>query len=86
MSDISENSAGIELSDQSLKIVEKFYLDDTIGVRGGAFNSVITRIRNEWCKFRDLVTLLATRGLPLGEKGRLYSACARSVMLYGTET
>ena len=30
--------------------------------------------------------MLASRGFPLGAKGRLYSACVCSVMLYGTET
>ena len=30
--------------------------------------------------------VLASRGLPLGEKGRLYSACVRSILLYGSET
>ena len=34
----------------------------------------------------DLVSLLAIRGLPLGKKGRLYSTCVRSFMLYGSET
>ena len=29
--------------------------------------------------------LLASRGLSIGPKGRLYSASARSVMLYGSE-
>ena len=30
--------------------------------------------------------LLASRGLPLGAKDKLYSACVLSVMLYGNET
>ena len=30
--------------------------------------------------------LLASRGLSIGTKGRLYSASARSVMLYGKES
>ena len=37
-------------------------------------------------KFRDFVPLFASRGLPLEAKGRLYSMCVRSVMLYGSET
>ena len=43
-------------------------------------------IRHGWCKFRYLVPLLASRGFPLWAKDRLYSACVRSVMLYGSET
>ena len=46
----------------------------------------ITGIRSGWCKFRDLVPLFASSGFPLGAKGRLYSARARSAMLYGSET
>ena len=46
----------------------------------------MTRIRRGWCKFRYLVPLLTSRGLPLGAKSRLYSVCVRSVMLYGSET
>ena len=34
-------------------------------------------------KFRDLLSLLTTRGLPLGAKCRLYSACAYIVILDG---
>ena len=30
--------------------------------------------------------LLASRVLPLGAKGRLYSGCVLSIMLYGSET
>ena len=35
----------------------------SIGAKRGAANSVITRIRSRWSKFRDLVPLLASRGL-----------------------
>ena len=70
-----------------IEIVEKFcYFGNTIGAGEGAFDSDITVIRGGWCKFRDLVSLLASRGLPLGGKGRLDSASERSVMLYGRET
>ena len=33
-------------------------------------------------KFRGVVPLLASRGLSLGAKARLYSACMHSIMLY----
>ena len=49
------------------------YPDDTKGVRGDAVDSIITRIRSGRSKFRDLVPLLASKGLPLGAKDRLYS-------------
>ena len=63
--DKTADCPGIELNAQFLEIVEKFCLCDTIITREGAFNSAITRIWSEWCEFRYLVTLLASRGLPL---------------------
>ena len=84
--DIAEDCQGIELNGWSLEIVWKFcYLVDSIGDRGGAFDSPIPRIRSGWCKVRDLVSLLASRGLSLGAKGRLYFACVLIVMLHGIE-
>ena len=41
------------------------YLADTIGARWDASDSGITRTNSGWCKFRDLVSLLASRGLSL---------------------
>ena len=38
-----------------MKLRKSFsYLGDTVGARGGAFDSVKTRVKNGWCKFRDL--------------------------------
>ena len=63
-----------------------FYLGETIGAKGGVVDGVVTNIRSRRSKFRDLVPLLASRILPLGAKGKLYSTCAGSVMLYASET
>ena len=55
--DIAEDFRGMELNSQSLEIVEKFCdLGDTIGARGNAVGSVITRIRSG-CKKRIRVSL-----------------------------
>ena len=70
----------------SLLILWFCYLGYTIGAREVAVDGVITRTRSGYCKFRDSLPLVASRGLPLGAKGRLYSACVHSVMLYGSET
>ena len=65
--------------------MERFcFPGDTIGARGDAVDSIMTRVRNRWSKFRDLVLLLESRCLPLDVKGRLCSALVRSVMPYGT--
>ena len=58
------------------------YLGNLIGARRGQLTVFLTSIRSGGSKFRDLVPLLATRGLLLAAKGRLYSACGHSIMLY----
>lgn len=66
----AENRPGIDLNYESLEIVEKLcYFDNTIGAGGGSFDSATTRIRKGWCRFRDLVSWLASRGFHLGSKG-----------------
>ena len=48
---IAGGCPSIELNDHSLEIVETFfYLGDSVGARGGAFDSTITIIRSGWCK------------------------------------
>lgn len=48
--------------------------------------TVMTRIKSGWGKLRDLVPMLASKGLPLEGKGSLYSACVCSFRLYGSKT
>ena len=72
LKDIAKNCPSTELNVQSLDTVEMFcYLGDTKEARRSAVNSVATRIRNRWSKFRDLVPLSASQCLPLYAKGRL---------------
>ncbi|XP_057312826.1 uncharacterized protein LOC130654290 isoform X2 [Hydractinia symbiolongicarpus] len=61
-----------------LEIVKNF--------EGGVGRSVTCRIGSAWKKFRELLPLLTSRVLSIEVKGRLYEACVRSVMLYGSET
>ena len=83
----AEESVVVNCDGQCLDIVEKFcYLGDTIGARGSVEDSVTARIKSGWNKFRELLPLLASRGLPLVSKGKVFQACVRSVMLYGSET
>ena len=53
---------------------------------GDAGDSVITRMRKAWSRFRCLTPCLDSRVFPLRAEIRLYSECVRSVMLYGSET
>ena len=82
---IAEDCPGTELNDQPSEIVEKNYLGHTIGAGGDVIDRAIAKIRSGWNKFRDLVPWLASRSLPSGTKVSLYSACERSVKLYGSE-
>lgn len=82
-----ERRERVELAGESFSCVEEFcYLGDMISAGGGAEASSVARIRSGWRKFRELLPLLTTRGLSFRVKGRLYAACVRSVMLYGSET
>ena len=83
LTEIAEDCPDIVINGQSLEIAEYFcYVGDTIGARGGAFDSVMTRIRSRWC---TLVPFSASRSMPVGAKDRLYSASLRSIMLYASE-
>ena len=44
------------------------------------------RIKSGWNKFRELLPLLASRSLLLVSKEKVFQACVRSVMLYGSVT
>ena len=71
----------------SLAVVDSFcYLGDRISSAGGCSESIAGRIRIGWAKFRELLPLLASKGLSLRVKGRLYDACVRTAMLHGCET
>ena len=59
---------------------------DMIRAGGGAEASTIVRVRSGWKSFRVLLPLLASRIISLKTKRRLYAACVRSVMVYGSET
>ena len=62
------------------------YLGDMISAGGGTEVSTIACVRSGWKSFRVLLPLLASRVISLKTKGRLYAACVRSVMVYGSET
>ena len=61
---IAEDCLSIELNGLSFETV------DTVRARWSSMDSVITRIRIGWSKFRDSVLLLASRGFPLEANGR----------------
>ena len=77
----------VQLGEDKLDVVPDFcYLGDMISASGGCDLAAITRCKCAWGKFRQLLPLLANRHIPHVVRGRVYSACVRSVMLYGSET
>jgi hypothetical protein len=73
--------------DVELERVDKFcYLGDMISAEGGAGDAVRTRVKSAWAAFRELCPILTLRGASLHMKGKLYTACVRSKMIYGSET
>ena len=63
MTCMAEDCPGIELNSLSLETV------DTVKAKWSSVDSVITKIRIGWSKFRDSVLSLASRGLPLEANG-----------------
>ena len=70
-----------------VECVSKFcYLGDTLGSGGGVVEAARARVRCAWAKFKELSPILTVRGASYRIKGRFYSACVQSVLIYGTET
>ena len=68
---------------RTVECVDKFcYLGDMVGEGGGAVEASKARVKCAWNKFREFSPILTTRGASLRMKGKLYSACIRSVMVY----
>ena len=62
------------------------YLGNMIDAGGGAEAAVTARIRSGWKKFRELAPFLTFRAPPPKVKGKVYAACIRKCMTYGSET
>ena len=70
-----------------LEPADKFcYLGNMIGAEGGAGDAARAPVKGVWVAFRELCPILTVRGASLRMKGRLYSACVWSKMVYGSET
>ena len=84
---LQERPGPLVLDGVALETVDTFcYLGDTISAAGGAGESVVTRIRCGWGKFRELLPVLTSKRFSLRRRGNLYAACVRSVILHGSET
>ena len=76
----------VTVNGHDLEAVDSFcYLGDTVSASGGTSTSINIRCRAAWGKFRELLPLLTNRAISLQTRGRIYTACVRSVMLYASE-
>ena len=62
------------------------YLGDMLNGEGGADSAGVARVRCAWKKFRELSCMLTRKNVSLKLKGKVYAACVRSTMIYGSET
>ena len=62
------------------------YLGDMLNGEGGSSLVSISRVRCDWKKFRELSGILTSKKVALRLKGKVYGACVRSSMIYGSET
>ena len=62
------------------------YLGDVLNGEDGSSMASINRVRSGWKKFRKLLCVSTNKKVALRLKGRVYAACVRSAMLYGSET
>ena len=70
-----------------VECVSKFcYLGDILGSGGSVVEAARARVRCAWAKFKELSPILTVRGASYRIKGRIYSACVQSVLIYETET
>ena len=73
--------------DFSVERVNEFcYLGDLLDSEGDAGRAVTARIRKAWSCFKELAPFLTHKGIAWTLKGRVYNACVRSSVLYGSET
>ena len=78
---------GLELQGRKYETMDKFcYLGDMLAARGGETAAVTARIQSVWKKFCELSPILTWRATPLKVKGKVYDACVRKYMIYGSET
>ncbi|XP_030843382.1 E3 ubiquitin-protein ligase MIB2-like [Strongylocentrotus purpuratus] len=81
-----DNVTGLDLHGTTYDKVDKFcYLEDMLAVRGGETAAVTAKIQSAWKKFRELSHFLTSRATPLRVKEKVYDACVRKCMTYGSE-
>ena len=76
----------LRIDGETVEEVEEFcYLGDLLDTEGSVERAVRMRVAAAWRKWREIASLLLNRAIPLRHRGRVYDACVRSVLLYGSE-
>ena len=68
-----------------LRVRKFFYLGNMINGEGGSDSASTMSVMCGWGKFRELSGVLTVKGVDLKLKGKVYAACVRSAMVYGSE-
>ena len=77
----------VQVGPDKLEVVASFcYLGDMLSAAGGCEHSTTTLVKTACKKFKDLLPVLSSRHLSFKTRGRMYSSCVRSAMLYASET
>ena len=76
----------LRIDGETVEEVKEFcYLGDLLDTEGSVERAVRMRVAAAWRKWREIASLLLNRAIPLRHRGRVYDACVRSVLLYGSE-
>ena len=76
----------VSVDDEKVDVVDTFcYLGDTVCAGGGCSTSIVTRCKSAWAKFRELLPILTCSSISLQTRGRVYTACVRSVLQHASE-
>ena len=75
-----------ELCEEVETVKSFFYLGDRVNASDGCEAAMTARARIGWVKFKECGELLNSKRFLLKTKGMIYWSCARSEMLYGSET
>ena len=85
--DPCEDKENVVIGNSSYEAVQQScYHGDMLCAGGGAEASSVTCTRCAWKKFCELLPILSSRTFSRKKKGSSYQACARPVLLYGSET
>ena len=76
----------ISMSDGIERVDSFVYLGNKLNAGGGCLSTATARVRVGWMKFRELKEVLCGRKWSVKMKGKVYRACVRTAMVYGSET